>query len=72
MLYIKTSDNIWLAVEDINPQGFKTVVLVHGWPISQDMYEYQKNVLNDYRYRIISYDIRGLGDSQTAGDKCEK
>lgn len=68
MFYVRTSDNICLAVEDINPQNFKTIVLVHGWPISQDMYEYQKNVLNDCQYRIISYDIRGLGSSQVAGD----
>lgn len=67
MFYLKSSDNTNLAVEDINPHCQKIVVLVHGWPICQDMYEYQKNVLNDRRYRIISYDIRGLGKSQVTG-----
>lgn len=67
MFYLKSSDNTNLAVEDINPHCQKTVVLVHGWPICQDMYEYQKNVLNDRRCRIISYDIRGLGKSQVTG-----
>lgn len=68
VFYIKSSDNTNLAVEDINPHCQKTVVLVHGWPISQDMYEYQKDVLNNGTYRMISYDIRGLGMSQVTGD----
>lgn len=68
MFYLKSADNVALAVEDINQRGAKTVVLVHGWPISQDMYEYQKDVLNDQGYRIISYDIRGLGNSQVTSD----
>lgn len=67
MFYVKSSDNTSLAVEDINPHCQKTIVLVHGWPICQDMYEYQKDVLNDRQYRIISYDIRGLGVSQVTG-----
>lgn len=67
VFYLKSSDNAKLAVEDINPAHQKTVVLVHGWPICQEMYEYQKDILNDCRYRIISYDIRGLGMSQVMG-----
>lgn len=67
MFYIKSTDNTKLAVEDINPDCQKTVLLLHGWPISQEMYEYQKDVLNDCQYRIISFDIRGLGVSQVTG-----
>jgi len=68
MYYIKSSDETKIAVEDINPYSKETIVMVHGWPISKEMFEYQKNVLNDYNYRIVSFDIRGFGDSEVSSD----
>ena len=41
MYFVKTSDDINLAVYDYNPKGKKTVLLIHGWPLSHLMYEYQ-------------------------------
>lgn len=68
MFYVCTNDGIQLAVEDINPISEKTVVLVHGWPLCKEMYEYQKNALNARGYRIISFDIRGFGQSEVVGN----
>ena len=34
MYFVKTSDDINLAVYDYNPKGKKTVLLIHGWPLS--------------------------------------
>lgn len=63
MYYITSNDGIKLAVEDINKDSIKTIVLVHGWPISKEMFEYQKEDLNNLGYRVVSFDIRGFGNS---------
>ncbi len=41
----------------------KPVVLIHGWPLSHRMWEYQVNALTEAGYRCIAYDRRGFGDS---------
>lgn len=68
MFYVCSNDGIKIAVEDINPTSEKTVVLVHGWPLAKEMYEYQMDMLNDSGYRIISFDLRGFGESETSGE----
>lgn len=39
------------------------VVLVHGWPLSHRMWEYQTNALTAAGYRVVAYDRRGFGSS---------
>ncbi len=39
------------------------VVLIHGWPLSHQMWEAQVNALTEAGYRCIAYDRRGFGDS---------
>ncbi|RFM27289.1 alpha/beta fold hydrolase [Deminuibacter soli] len=39
------------------------VVLIHGWPYSGDMWEYQVNELLQHGLRCITYDRRGFGKS---------
>lgn len=39
------------------------VVLIHGWPLSHRMWEYQIEALTEAGYRCIAYDRRGFGDS---------
>ena len=39
------------------------VVLIHGWPLSHQMWESQINALVDAGYRCIAYDRRGFGRS---------
>lgn len=41
MFFISSTDNVQLAVYELNPNGRKTIVLVHGWPLSHEMFEYQ-------------------------------
>ena len=41
----------------------KPVVLIHGWPLSHRMWEYQIDALTDAGCRVIAYDRRGFGDS---------
>jgi pimeloyl-ACP methyl ester carboxylesterase len=41
----------------------KPVVLIHGWPVNADMWEYQTEFLVSNGLRVISYDRRGFGRS---------
>ncbi len=34
MFYIQSNDCTKLAVYDYNPHGSRTIILVHGWPLS--------------------------------------
>ncbi len=39
------------------------VVLIHGWPLTGDMFEYQTLALLEAGYKVITYDRRGFGQS---------
>lgn len=41
----------------------KPVVLIHGWPLNSESWEYQLNELPEHGYRVIAYDRRGFGKS---------
>lgn len=40
-----------------------SVVLIHGWPLTGDMFEYQSLALLEAGYKVITYDRRGFGHS---------
>lgn len=42
----------------------RPVVLVHGWPLSSAMWEYQAVPLAEAGFRVITYDRRGFGHSE--------
>lgn len=44
------------------------VVLIHGWPLSKDMWEYQVDDLVNAGLRVIKYDRRGFGKSDKPWD----
>jgi pimeloyl-ACP methyl ester carboxylesterase len=46
----------------------KPVILIHGWPLSSAMWEYQLTNLVSNGYRVISYDRRGFGKSSQPWD----
>ena len=41
----------------------RPVLLIHGWPLSMEMWEYQLSDLVDNGNRVIQYDRRGFGKS---------
>jgi non-heme chloroperoxidase len=41
----------------------KPVILIHGWPLSKEMWEYQCAALVESGLRVITYDRRGFGAS---------
>src|SRR5580698_7085099 len=61
MSMIETKDGVKLHVKDVG-KG-RPVVLIHGWPLTGDMWEYQTLALIEAGYRVITYDRRGFGHS---------
>lgn len=66
MSYFKTKssekgENINLYYQDYG-EG-KPIILIHGWPLSHKMWEYQVPVLVEAGFRVITYDRRGFGQS---------
>ena len=61
--YVKVESNVKIYVEDLNPEGNKTILFLHGWPGSHKLFEYQFDQLPKMGYRCIGIDIRGFGDS---------
>jgi len=60
---VNVESGVNLYVEDLNPEGNKTIVFIHGWPLSHKQFEYQFNVLPTMGYRCIGIDWRGFGNS---------
>jgi non-heme chloroperoxidase len=61
MPFIKTRDGTDLYVKDWG-EG-RPVVLIHGWPLSADSWDYQAQALAEAGFRAIAYDRRGFGRS---------
>lgn len=65
-MYIETATNVKLYVKDYG-QG-EPVILIHGWPLSHEMWEYQIDTLIQNNFRVIMYDRRGFGKSSQPWD----
>ncbi|HID0814561.1 TPA: alpha/beta fold hydrolase, partial [Clostridium botulinum] len=61
--YIKVEPNVKIYVEDLNPEGNKTILFLHGWPGSHKLFEYQFDQLPKMGYRCVGIDTRGFGNS---------
>ena len=59
--YIKMEPNVRLHITDAG-EG-RPVVLLPGWPLSDEMYEYQYNDLINKNFRVIGITLRGFGKS---------
>jgi non-heme chloroperoxidase len=57
----ETSVNIDIYYEDLGTG--QPVVLIHGFPLNGHSWEKQVLVLLNERYRVITYDRRGFGNS---------
>lgn len=61
--HIMVEKNVKVYVEDLNPEGKKTIVFLHGWPGDHNLFEYQFDQLPKDGYRCIGIDTRGFGQS---------
>jgi len=59
--YIEVEKNVKLHVTDLG-EG-QPIVLIHGWPLNDAMYEYQYQYLVKKGFRVIGISLRGFGKS---------
>ncbi len=59
--YIEVEKGVKLHVTDLG-EG-QPIVLIHGWPLSDAMYEYQYQYLSRHGFRVIGITLRGFGKS---------
>lgn len=59
--YIEVEPNVKLHVTDAG--NGNPIVLIHGWPLSDEMYEYQYSDLIKNDFRVIGITLRGFGKS---------
>lgn len=65
MFRVKATDGVKIAVHEYNYCGWRTIVLIHGWPLSSKIYEYQLIPLLQEGFHIVAIDLRGFGQSDT-------
>lgn len=65
--FIEVEPHVRLHITDLG-EG-KPVVLIHGWPLSDAMYEYQYAELIQKGYRVIGITLRGFGLSDRPAGK---
>ncbi len=68
MFYVHSSDNAKIAVYDLNPTASRTILMLHGWPLSHKMFEYQTPALLEAGYRVVTLDLRGFGNSDETAE----
>ncbi len=61
--HIEAEPGVQLYVEDLNPQGSRTILFLHGWPLNHNAYEYQLEHLPKMGFRCLAMDTRGFGRS---------
>lgn len=59
--YLEVEPNVRLHITDAG-KG-RPIVLIHGWPLSDEMYEYQYNDLINNNFRVVGITLRGFGKS---------
>ncbi len=62
--FFKTTDGAELHY--IDEGSGKTIILIHGWGCSAELYKYQIKALKD-SYHVVAVDLRGHGESKTPG-----
>lgn len=55
-------DNLIVSYTDYGPDDSPVLIFIHGFPLNKTMWNPQIDSLKD-NYRVITYDIRGHGDS---------
>ncbi|GAB3421629.1 alpha/beta fold hydrolase [Niabella aquatica] len=70
MPYITNRDNIKRVRIFYEDHGSgNPVILIHGWPLSHRSWDAQVTALVNAGYRVIAYDRRGFGASETEWDR---
>lgn len=63
---VTAADGTVLHAEVHGPEQAPTLLFVHGLALNQSVWQYQRRALGE-RFRVVSFDLRGHGESQPAG-----
>lgn len=63
--WVTAPDGTRLHVETVGPEAAPTIVLAHGYTMSQAAWHYQRRDLSG-EFRVVTYDQRGHGGSEDA------
>jgi 3-oxoadipate enol-lactonase len=61
-------NNLTVSYSDHGPDDAPIIIFIHGFPFNKSMWNEQIEALKD-NYRVIAYDIRGHGNSDTGVDE---
>jgi 3-oxoadipate enol-lactonase len=61
------ANNLVVSYTDEGPDEAPVIIFIHGFPLNKSMWNNQIEILKA-DYRVITYDIRGHGDSDTGND----
>lgn len=62
-----TVNNHMVSYTDEGPDNALTIIFIHGFPLNKSMWDMQMEALSS-EYRVIAYDIRGHGDSDSGNE----
>ena len=63
-----TVNGIEIRYEDIGPADARALIFIHGFPFNRSMWKAQTELLAG-RCRVITFDLRGHGDSDTGEEE---
>lgn len=59
-----TVNDLTVSYNDEGPDGVPVIIFIHGFPFNKSMWNKQVEALKD-NYRVVAYDVRGHGNSNT-------
>src|SRR5660398_38607 len=60
-------NNLSVSYTDTGKEGSPVIIFIHGFPFNKSMWNLQVESLKD-NYRLITYDIRGHGNSDAGNE----
>ena len=66
--WVTATDGLKLAVYEAGDPGAATIVAIHGYPDNASVWDGVVELLRD-RYHVVSYDVRGAGESAAPDDR---
>ncbi len=63
-----TVNNISVSYNDNGPDDAPVLIFIHGFPFNKSMWKMQVRALKE-NYRVIAYDIRGHGNTESGNEK---
>lgn len=59
-------NNLMVCYTDDGPDEAPVIIFIHGFPLNKSMWDKQLTALKQH-YRVIAYDVRGHGESESGG-----